>query len=300
MTLALVLSGCSTDQEASPDERKSAQRAQAALDASRESRQQALDAELKLIRRCMVGKGFTVFPEEGGASAPEPERSFGSPTMETAKKIGYGLDPRRTENEEGTQTSSDAFDQLPSSKKAAHTLAMYGPDDEQVTYEFGKGKVSIGKSGCMADVRKQLYGDLKTYLRLHWTVTNTVNSDTGNGIAKNPGVKKATKKWSACMADAGRSGIKSPDDAAKKASTGYDGLAPTDEPALDKAQDREIAIAVDDAKCAQDSQLNQSLTKARAEAAAKVLAEHESEIIAWRDLMSKASGNAQRLLQKTS
>ncbi|MFD7440994.1 hypothetical protein [Streptomyces sp. NPDC059909] len=300
VTLALVLGGCSTAGEASPDERKSAQRAQAALDASREDKQMAADAELKLIRRCMVQKGFTVFPDDGGASAPESERAPGSPTLETAQKIGYGLDPRRTANEKGTQTSSDAFDQLPDSKKAAHTLAMYGRDDEQVTYEFGSGKVSIGKTGCMAEVRKELYDDLETYLRLHWTVTNTVNSDTGDAVAESTDVKDALGRWSACMKEAEHTGFKSPDDARKEASTGFEGLGPEDEQALDKAQDREIAIAVDDAKCARGSRLNQSLSTARADAAAKVLAEHESEIIAWRDLMTKAADNAQRLLQKTS
>ncbi|WP_406862080.1 hypothetical protein ABZO31_17075 [Streptomyces sp. HUAS MG47] len=301
VTVALALGGCSAQEEAGPDERKSALRAQAALDASRENKQQVQDAELKLIRRCMVQKGFTVFPADGGTSAPPAERSYGSPSLETAKKIGYGLDPRRASDDKTTPADSDAaFDALPNSRKAAHTLAMYGPDDEQVTYEFGSGKVSIGKTGCMADVRRELYGDLKTYLRLHWIITNTVNSDTGKSVAKDEGVKNALESWSSCMDKARHSGVDAPDDAREKASKDYEGLGPGDEKALDKAQVREIDIAVDDATCAQSSKLNQSLSSARAEAAAKVLSEHESEIIAWRDLMSKASGNAQRLLRKSS
>ncbi|MFC7963358.1 hypothetical protein [Streptomyces cinereoruber] len=300
VTLALALSGCSTQEEASPDERKSALRAQAALDASRENKQQVQDAELKLIRRCMVQKGFTVFPADGATSAPPSERSYGSPTLETARKIGYGLDPRRAADGKTASTDSDAFDALPNSRKAAHTLAMYGPDDEQVTYEFGSGKVSIGKTGCMADVRRELYGDLKTYLRLHWIITNTVNSDTGKSVAKDEGVKNALKSWSSCMDKAEHPGVEAPDDAREKASKDYEGLGPNDEDALDKAQVREIDIAVDDATCAQSSKLNQSLSSARAGAAAKVLSEHESEIIAWRDLMGKAADNAQRLLRKNS
>lgn len=296
LMLTAVLSGCTTAEPASADEERSARRAQSALDATQEVKAQVVDAELKLLRKCMVGKGFTVFPEDGAASPRSKDLEAVSPSLETAKRIGYGLDPRRTEIERRTQTSSDSFDQLPDSKKAAHTLAMYGPDSDVVSYEFGEGKVSIPRSGCMGEVRKALYGDLKTYLRLQWTAQNTVNTDAAAELSKDSEVQDAAAKWAMCMKSAGYPSLKEPGDARKAAAKKYAGVSLAQTAQMDEALAEEIKLAAADATCAQSSRLNQTVTEARAHASAKVLAKHEGEIIEWTDLLKKALKSAQRLL----
>ncbi|MCP9957545.1 hypothetical protein [Streptomyces sudanensis] len=296
VVLAVVLSGCTTAEPASADEERSARRAQSALDATQEVKTQVVDAELKLLRKCMVDKGFTIFPEDGAASTRSKAPETVSPSVETAKKIGYGLDPRRTETDRKTQTSSDAFDRLPDSKKAAHTLAMYGPDSDVVSYEFGEGKVSIPRSGCMGEVRKALYGDLETYLRLQWTAQNTVNTDAAAELTKDSEVQGAATKWATCMKSSGYPGLKEPADARKAAAKDYVGIPPTQTTRLDAVLAKEVELATADATCAQSSRLNQTVTEARAHASAKVLAKHEGEIIEWTDLLKKALRNAQRLL----
>lgn len=310
MVLLGSVSGCS---EAAPKDMETARRAQTALDSANAALEQERDAESKLIRKCMNDKGFKVFPTEGtgtgtgsgadGTGTGGKKRSEDlAPLPETARAVGYGADPRRSGNQK-TQESADDFDALPEDVKRAHSMAMDGYVDRPeggVEFDFGGGKVMVPSKGCRGETLKAVYGDVKEYLRLNWTVYNTVKQNSAHILADDDGYQKALAEWASCLKSAGYTEVSTPEKAREAALAYYANIPGGDSAALDNAQRAEIKQATADADCGVKAGLNTKARDAKSKASAASLVKHEAEITAWLELVTKAKGKAQELLRETS
>lgn len=198
---------------------ETARRAQAALDSAGEALDQEREAETKLIRKCMNDQGFKVFPSDGANSNKGQKRSEDlTPSLETARTVGYGADPRRSENQKAQEVGDD-FDALPEDVKRAHSMAMDGYVDKPeggVEFDFGGGKVMVPSKGCRGETLKAVYGDVKEYLRLNWTVYNTVKQDSARILADDDAYQKALSEWASCMKSAGYPEIPTPEKARRR------------------------------------------------------------------------------------
>lgn len=141
------------------------------------------DAEDILVRRCMSAKGFSwkTLPRIGAQDIePLNRRRYGAIEMAIARHYGYHPPPdlpaiaRR-------DRAWDERDRLP----AAVQRAAYGP---------------TGQGGCLKTAQRQLGGgspppDFHAFNQLTGTALNASQRD--------PTVRRAMRKWSACMAKAG-------------------------------------------------------------------------------------------------
>ncbi|PZT76719.1 MULTISPECIES: hypothetical protein [unclassified Streptomyces] len=301
--LLSLISGCSS--ETSAEDLATARRAQSALDSANAALAQERAAETKLIRKCMAAKGFTVFPDEGRSSGAGDAAGRAielSPTAETARKVGYGVDPRRPENQK-VEESTDSFDALPTEVKRKHSMAMDGYVDRPeggVEFDFGGGKVMVPSKGCRGETLKAVYGDVKEYLRLNWTVYNTVKQNSAEILAEDDDYQNALSAWATCLKAKGYGEVDTPEKARKTAMSYYAGIPDGDTDALDEAQRSEIKQAKADAACGEKTALNSKAREAKSRASATSLVEHEAEITAWLELITKAKDKAQQLLRKTS
>ncbi|MFG2975382.1 hypothetical protein ACGFYY_20665 [Streptomyces sp. NPDC048331] len=299
----LLGAGASACSEDAPQDMETARRAQTALDSANAALDQERDAETKLIRKCMNDKGFKVFPAGGTATDSGKKRSEDlTPSADTARTVGYGADPRRSDNQK-SQAGPDDFDALPEDVKRAHSMAMDGYVDKPeggVEFDFGGGKVMVPSKGCRGETLKAVYGDVKEYLRLNWTVYNSVKQNGAHILADDDGYQKALSEWASCMKSGGYADIATPEKAREAALAHYANIPDGDTAALDNAQRAEIKQATTDADCGTEVGLNTKAREAKSKASAASLVKHEAEITAWLELITKAKGKAQELLRETS
>jgi hypothetical protein len=105
LALVVVLAGCSGGGASSPaagseldgvkPDAAAARRAQAALDDARSMDTRLNGVENLLIRRCMVAKGFDVFPPNPAAVPDTALQAELPPTLAEARANGYGGAPAR-------------------------------------------------------------------------------------------------------------------------------------------------------------------------------------------------------------
>ncbi|QES56011.1 hypothetical protein DEJ51_19105 [Streptomyces venezuelae] len=251
----------------------------------------------------MNDKGFKVFPA-GGSGTDSGKKQSGdlSPSPETARTVGYGADPRTSDTRK-PQGGPDDFDALPEDVKRAHSMAMDGYVDKPeggVEFDFGGGKVMVPSTGCRGETLKAVYGDVKEYLRLTWTVYNKVKQNGARILADDDGYQKALSEWASCMKSGGYPEIATPEKAREVALSRYANVPETAAAALDNARDAEIKQATTDAECAAGVDLNTEAREAKSKASAASLVKHEADIMAWLELVTKARGKAQDLLREAS
>ncbi|WP_212827041.1 hypothetical protein [Catellatospora sp. TT07R-123] len=292
VALLAGIAACGSDDTPDP---AAARRAQAALDTGAELKRQVLAVENTLVDRCLTAQGLPLYDLDG-AAVPSSRQNFESPPVETARLLGYGLDPRRRPPESEKPPRS-AWERLPDAERLRYTRARFGDmDSDVVSYDFGHGQISSPLGGCVGRTRLAIYGDLHEFLRLDWLVTNQLKEARAQAVRDDEGLSQALSSWSACMRDKGRPGLADPAAARRNAEEIYADVDPADRAGLDRALAREIEAALADATCADTTRLREVSQQVRAQAMAEQLAAHEADIVAWREFMSKALGRAQQLL----
>jgi hypothetical protein len=297
LALAIVAGMLGACDQSTPADPAAAQRAQAAYDAGTELKRQVLEAERTLVERCLARKGFPQYEPPGSADEPRPRTSFESPPLESARLVGYGIDPRRRMVDNGSPKSNSAWERLPDADKQRYTEAKFGDMERDiVSYDFGDGRISSPRGGCVGQVRVGIYGDLQEHLRMDWLVTNRFKALRSQFLRNDEQLADVLRKWSACMAERGHRDLADPGAARLRATGSYKNADLNDQPGMDRLRDKEIELAVADAECADRTGLRDTSQRVRAEAVADVLTQHETEIVAWREFMSKALVRAQNLL----
>jgi hypothetical protein len=292
---SVLLSGCGQE-PAGPD----AVNAQAVLDEITEMSARVDAVESRLIRQCLVKLGFTVFPEDGDAPA-QPPANVGamSPTLDLAMSSGYDLDPAAIQRSGRESAGTTAWDALPDSEKLRFTLAEHGDPNDRVTYEVDGAQVSYARSGCRGEVAAALVGDVRERIRLQWLISNTMRINADREAFNDASVLAAVEAWRDCMVRGGYDGVEAPRDARQRAAEAYEKIDLSDAAALSQAKATEIAVATADARCAEESTLNETLAAVRAKARARELVEHEADLVAYRDLLQDALKRGQALLEPT-
>lgn len=301
LALATVLAaGCSSSEPSGKADPAAARRAQTALNEVQAVKEQVGLLEAQLIKKCMIDKGFKVFPPLPEAMPDgNAKKSTGvTPEIADAERSGYDISTLlKARSVDSSEQGDGGWKDLPSSEKQKFTLAQMGPADERVKYDFGDGQVSAPTGGCYGSVRSAMYGDQKTYLRLDWIATNQSGADGSQATEADAEVLKAKTAWSACMGKAGYPSLAAPVDARKLAETYYAGRtadSPADE--LRSALEQEIKVATADARCGTESGLNKAVATAQAAANGVFLTEHEADLVQYRTIMVGAVKQGQKML----
>jgi hypothetical protein len=282
--MAALLAGCG----GGVDQGTAASNAKRALESIKSQRSELGPLENQLVDRCLDSKGFTVHPPSPPVTddvAPRNNKDLVAPSIQFAKTKGYGSDPRdrRKPDDQPARTAEErAYDALPQRTRDAMGVALFGDDSKMISVEINGDTVATGSTGCLTEVRTRLYGSIKEYLRFSEIAANQINNLSSTGVTQDPSWVAEQKKWSQCMATAGFAGVPETQAAQKKARDQYD--------ALPHAQARrfEIGIATADATCAANLKLQASYDAAYVKANKKALADNESDLIAWSELVVQA------------
>ncbi|WP_166355599.1 hypothetical protein [Phytoactinopolyspora limicola] len=286
LAVILGVAACGSDDEPS----EVALRAQAVLDETRVLSDQVRDVEDLLVQRCMTDAGFTVMPPTPEALPDGAGHDSGvSPTVEIAQRDGYALSTLVSATGEPDEDS--AWSKLGEAEVAAHTLAMFGPEDAQIEYRTEEVTVSISREGCSGEVRRALYGDMDEYVRLSWIAGNEVHSATSANVDSNKQWRDSLAEWSTCMTESGYPGLRHPSDAFEAAAQLYETNTETND-----AMAHELNIAQADAGCAEQTGLNHAFRAARAAANEQALVTYEGDLVAWREHLVSAAERAGELL----
>lgn len=216
-------------------------------------------AEDVLLAACMAEAGFEftarIEPKE---PVLEPSQ-FG--LVDAAAAEAFGL--AGVALDEADAPSSDPNWQyqqrLSASDQTRYQSALYGSESDYFHLQVeGYGEVGIPGSGCLADAQRAIYGDLESWMALHyWDLA--VEPRAFETVLADTAYVEALETWSTCMAGAG---FDAEDPAALResvaAAVGGEQLS-----------DAEIEAAVAEAGCAQVSghvELGESLL-AQAQAA---------------------------------
>jgi len=282
-----MLAGCS----APPESATPSPAAVAAL-ADVERRKNAVsDLEYRLVERCVKAQGYDVLPPRPVAI---PDLSpDGTLSIDQARDVGYGLRSLLVGTSDGGQvaTGATSWDAATDVYRQKVTVAMFGRDDTGVTYDFGGGAISMSGSGCYTEVRKQLFGDLQTYLKYSWTASNGLQAARAAEVGGE--IESLDTEWSSCMSKRGLN-ASTPNGARELASAAYETLGG------DAAFESERDIAINDAECRRSVDYDTTLVELRDRGAATYLASHESEVIAYSALLDAAERKGQELLRGVS
>ncbi|MFJ6727910.1 hypothetical protein ACIQPQ_23730 [Streptomyces sp. NPDC091281] len=211
------------------------------------------DAEEKLITACMKGKGFAYTVDAPPAGHDRaPERPFGLDDVAWARAHGYGLDAAGPGDDGRTTVAASTQDRylasLTADRRRAFGTALNGTDRAAITVEVpGRGKIFTSADGCMADARRRLYGDLRTWTEAKAIVVN-LRYLTWDQVVSDPKYKAALVSWRTCMADKGFAYASSSDAIAAVAARDGAGGGTA-------AREREVRTAVADAECNRDAGL---------------------------------------------
>jgi len=284
---AFLLAGCSQ-----PSESAAPSPAAVAALADVERRKNAVsDLEYRLVERCVKAQGYDVLPPRPVAI---PDLSpDGMLSIDQARDVGYGIRSllRSTGDDGQVATGATSWDAATDAYREKVTVAMFGGEDTGVTYDFGGGAISMSRSGCFTEVRKQLFGDLQAYLKYSWTASNGLQAAQAAEVGGE--IEKLDTAWSACMSQRGLD-ASTPDAARELASAAYETLG--GEAAFVSERD----IAINDAECRRSVDYDTTLVELRDRGAATYLASHESEVIAYSAMLDDAERKGQELLRGAS
>jgi hypothetical protein len=244
-------------------------------------------AQERLVSRCMRAKGLTyhaVGPssaelEAEDAAAHALERAYGSDDVERARREGYGL----SRLQKTTAAAGDPVRDHPNTRlvqsmspaqQQAYTVALFGESGDMAALDLPGGmQLSVSVTGCVAEARKSLYGDVRRYLRLQVLVEN-IGGDAVRRVLEDPRYVRAVAAWRACMAD-----------------HGYRYREATD--ALAAMADRRTAVR--DATCNRSARVAATGRRLQAKVTAALAADREGDIQAYRELQATALRRARAL-----
>lgn len=182
----------------------------------------------ELTAKCMRAEGFEYVPYSPDEQ-PESEfdSAFSLPPEDFVRKYGYGITtlmPEQMGGEEADDPNRKIRDELTAKAQKAYDKALHGSvavmsssgsGGETVLTEASPG--GTGKPadlGCSGEASEDVYGKPEEAdgeddeFQDLWEGLDALNQR----YERNPKVVAATQEWSDCMADAGHTGLKKPQD----------------------------------------------------------------------------------------
>ncbi|MDX2563206.1 hypothetical protein PV371_26595 [Streptomyces sp. TX20-6-3] len=244
------------------------------------------DAEQRLLRDCMGRHGFTyrVFP-----LGDEPESTLFPYVVDDAdwaRRHGYGAELRRQREVLAKSDPNRAyFAALPADRRAAALVAANGPSPDGLTVRLpGGGTMRRSDRGCVAEAQRRLYGDLGAWFRSSIRV-GTLRQILRSRVVADTGYQKTLGAWRRCM---GRSGYAFTSPAAARAAA----LSPV----RPLPEDREIRLALAEARCAAESGLSRTARRLDAHHDRLLAEEYRADVETRDRLTAAALPRARRIL----
>jgi hypothetical protein len=283
MPLACLLGGCS---QSATSATPSAAAMSALADVERH-KDAVADLEYRLVEKCVTREGYDLLPPRPVAIPDlSPDGKLG---IDQARDVGYGLRDllRGPRTDRPPDAGSSSWQSATAHYRDKVTLAMFGPEDAGETYDFGGGSISMSSSGCYTEVRKQLYGDVQTYLKYNWIASNGLQAARAAEVGG--AIDELDRKWSSCMSERGLD-VSTPDAAREQAAAAYATQG------VDAAFRSEREIAIRDAECRGSVGYDSTLAELQERGAATYLASHEADVIAYSVLLGDAERKGQEIL----
>lgn len=217
-----------------------------------------------IVSACMQEAGFEYIPRDpathgGGAVAYEPDEEYG--TEEYAAVHGYHVTTFDQEAEPVTEEMVDPneayLSSMSESEAAAYYETLYGvmaseefdPEGEPPVYDWTT-------SGCTGKAEHEL-GGAEVYTDPAFMSFQEDTEALYEKAQKSPETEALTAEWADCMADAGYTDYRSPEDAMndinERAMALYENTSESapmpDEAAMDELRKLELDTAVADYRC---------------------------------------------------
>lgn len=277
---------------------------------------QMLEVE-EITAECMRELGFEYTPvdhsAQGGVTFSSDDLDVDWGSREFAEQYGYGATtdpwgeqemPEPEPEQEWVDPNQEYVDAMSESEQTAYYAALYGEQtfdesadpDEPFEYDWTQ-------AGCSGKAQHEVYevgtgmGD-ERFVALQEEMNTMWES-----MMDDPRIAEATARWSACMADAGYSGLASSEDAQNliydKVNAIYENAyadVPFDEEAteedyaaIEEAVQREISaltaeeieVAVADFDCREDARLDAVQQELNLEYQQEFVDAHKDELDAW-------------------
>jgi hypothetical protein len=236
-----------------------------------------------LAGRCMVRQGFRPM-ESVPTSTPDPFGWVYGLTVAEAKRSGYRFGHPPPQTPPLPYSANDA---------QAWLAAYLGPDNgPMVTVPnplFG-GTMKVTGTGCLAEARAAVYGDLTTWASLEFFTSNVVSTAL-NQASKSTEMRALNQAWSSCMTAKGFPGLNIPDEPLAKARVDWT------EGNVAVASPQEKATALADAQCEVDTDYAATRTFVEDRYLTAALVKFESTLTAAREMYSAAEVRAREALK---
>ena len=295
---AIALSGCAgPNGDAAADEGPLSKYLAALWDGedwNEESFEEEQKKTEELKAACMADEGFdyTPAPASGGMVTLGGEDDLDWNSVEFAEQYGYGIaswpgdDEMQAADEEAWEDpNQDYYMSLSESERAAYDEALYGP---QPTEEEWAAMEESGEyqeydwttAGCSGKAMHEVQGEDSgaaayedpEFAELFAEMNGLYSTVYGDGTAESitdPRAREITSKWAECLASSSRFTYDSPGTARNEVMNEHSQLlggdsgeaVEPDQAEIEKFKEREIAIAVADAKCREKSGYDDALTK---------------------------------------
>ncbi|MBW3086905.1 hypothetical protein KEM60_03134 [Austwickia sp. TVS 96-490-7B] len=279
-----ALTGCSVDSSAGPVSPADAAKASSAWVEIQQRKEEVSNLETLIAKKCMKDAHYKVFPSPIKAIPDVVPEGTLSLTEGEAKKNGYRLSEVTGNPEKDDDDGNLEWENSTQEYKKKYSVAYFGDDASSVSYSSPQGETSISTTGCLAEARKTLYGDLERMLRLGWIESNELKPLVGKKVSADPDLADVHKKWSSCMKEKNFQ-YGEPAQARKAVVSLYE------KGEREKAKSQEMETALADAQCQQVSGYVATYQAVEKKATGEVYGKKVEDIVAWRDMLIKAREN---------
>jgi hypothetical protein len=193
-------------------------------------------AEKELTQRCMASRGWQYL---AGPSGPaELEDDMWRPDLDLRRRLGYGFAATGPADGGGLPTY------LPPASRDAYRQALTGAETQRATLHLFTGPTfTFGTTGCIAQSRVRLYGDVIDAARATYVPQEVYNA-IYRQVTDDDATQAAVDRWARCMTHRDHM-YRSPAEARAAVSRTYDSTGPSA-----ASRQFEIQVAVADGECA--------------------------------------------------
>jgi hypothetical protein len=198
-------------------------------------------AEQLLVQACMRRAGLRYWVVDPPDPAPGHRGGdYVVGDLAWARRHGYGTDLARQQDRAArTDPNSRYFASLSPARQQAALVALNGPSPEGLQTTLPNGiRVQHSDRGCSSAAQRHLYGDLAAWFGTTKLAENLAGERHGL-VVQDPAFTAAVTAWSGCMHQRGHE-ADSPADTRRRFA----------DPATAPSRDTELALAVDEARCA--------------------------------------------------
>ncbi|MFD9884552.1 hypothetical protein ACFWZT_24150 [Streptomyces alboflavus] len=292
----LLLAACSPQEHAAPPRSDRPgqpdvlDRAALARVKGTEAQQKRLHAaQEQLIVRCMADRGFAYRPNPWFVPrAPSEDDPRKGDQVQRRRQVGYEAAAHLRKVRLPADPNAAYVRSLAAAKRTSYTAALFGTLGHKVLAKLPDGSETyMYADGCNARALRDLYGDLRVWMRAQMVATN-LDAEIDRRLLNDKRVTALDAPWSRCMAAAGH---RYRDTSAARSAVfeGHDkALRQKSARGEAAAQRRETAVAVADATCDASvgrARLVRSLDRHYRE---QVADDRAREIATYRSLRAKA------------